>query len=158
MKKTIVETTIARIDQYKNAINYPELWENEFVQESKELGMPGAPLRDTSSPVERIITKKELTVEILKEWIRQDESRIFMYKLEIEQLEKALEVLTSQEKYIIECKYFNNMFWRDIELSINNNIRQTNYVTQGRLKQINKEAIDKLRIILEPFYAQFRAI
>lgn len=153
-KKSCVETTMARIEQYTYAINNPDLWESELLPEGREIGMPGAPLRNTSSPIERFIARKELTIDMLKDWIRDDESRIFMYKLEVEQIEKALEALTPQEKYIIELKYFSNMTWKEIEYNVNDKFK--NYISQERIRKINKESVDKLKVILEPFYMQFR--
>lgn len=156
-KKSIVDTTVARIDQYKYAIGHPEMiMDRQYSFNSREIGMPGAPLRNTASPVERFITDKELTIDVLQEWIKDDESRVFFKKLEVEQINLALNSLTPQEKYIIDLKYFNDMFWRDIEINFNGKFRQKNYLSYEMLKKINKDALDKLSSILQPFYNQFQ--
>lgn len=155
-KKSLVETTLARIDQYNYAIDNPNMIADLCYKiETREPGMPSSPLRNTESPVEKVLEEKELTVEILKEWIKEDESRIFFTKLEVEQIEIALTGLTLEEKFIVESKYFNNLFWREIELNFNNRFRGQNYVSDERLRKINKEAIQDLEIILQPFYKQF---
>ncbi|MDF2878613.1 MAG: hypothetical protein K0S30_1709 [Clostridia bacterium] len=154
-KKSLVDTTLARIEQYKYAIAHPELRENYFSISNREIGMPGAPLRSTASPIEKIVVENELTEEILNEWIREDRSRIFIIKLEIDQIDIALEgSLTKQERAIIKWKYFDNMFWKDIEINYNNEFRQKNYVSQERLKQNNKDSLKTLEYILAPFYKQ----
>lgn len=153
-KKSLVDTTLARIEQYKYAIAHPEVRENYFSISNRELGMPGAPLRNTSSPIEKIVTENELTEETLKEWIKEDQSRIFIIKLEIDQINGALESLTKQERSIITWKYFDNMFWKDIEINFNDDFRQKNYVSHEMLRKINKESLKKLEYILEPFYKQ----
>jgi hypothetical protein len=154
-KKSLVDTTLARIEQYKYAIAHPELRENYFSISNREIGMPGAPLRSTASPIEKIVVENELTEEILNEWIREDRSRIFIIKLEIDQIDIALEgSLTKQERAIIKWKYFDNMFWKDIEINYNNEFRQKNYVSQERLKQTNKDSLKTLEYILAPFYKQ----
>lgn len=154
-KKSLVDTTLARIEQYKYAIAHPELRENYFSISNREIGMPGAPLRSTASPIEKVVIENELTEEILNEWIREDSSRIFIIKLEIDQIDIALEgSLTKQERAIIKWKYFDNMFWKDIEINYNNEFRQKNYVSQERLKQTNKDSLKTLEYILAPFYKQ----
>lgn len=156
-KKSSVETTLARIDQYKFAIAHPEMWYKDYIPEGKEPGMPGKPrVGYVSDTMTNYIIGKDLTIDILKDWVKDDESRIFIIKLEVEQIEKALDGLTSQEKYIIQLKYFEKMFWKDIELNFNVKFRQKNYITYEMLKKSNKEALDKLEQILSPFYNQFR--
>ena len=79
IKKSILETTNARIKAYTDAMNNPELiasW--GYSINTRELGMPGAPLRNTSSPIEREICDSELTIEIIKEWIAEDMGRIYI--------------------------------------------------------------------------------
>ncbi len=155
IKKAYVETTLARIEQYKFAIAHPEMWVKYYVPSGKEIGMPGAPLRNTQSPIERELTMKELTVDTIKDWIQDDENRIFLPKLKVEQIEMALEALTKQQKAIIEYKYFENMNWKNIEINFNKQYRQMNYITVAGLRKINSDSIDKLIEILGPFYNQF---
>lgn len=158
-KKSLVETTLARIEQYKFAIAHPEMWVKDYIPTvEREIGMPGAPLRNTSSPVEKFMIEKELSEEMIKEWIREDESRIFIKKLEVEQIELALDGITSQEKYIIELKYFNGLSWKEIELNYNEKFKQRNYVGYEWLKKVNKEAISKVEDILMPFYDRFNIV
>jgi hypothetical protein len=78
--------------------------------------------------------------------------------LEIEQVEKALEGLTPWERYVVGIKYFDNLSWRNIEVSFNKQFPQKNDLTDERLKQINGIAIGKLTEILEPFYTQYESI
>lgn len=156
MKKAFVEATLARIEQYKFAIEHPEMW-------YKEISLPSSldVSKNTNignSVVENRVIGKSLNEEIIKKWIEDDESRIFFKKLELEQIDKAMESLTKQERYIIELKCFDNIFWRDIEISYNDQFRQKNYVTFEALKRIKKDAINKLYQILKPFYKQFKII
>lgn len=157
-KKSLVETTLARIEQYKFAIAHPEMWFKDYISSGRELGMPGAPLRNTSSPVEKFIMDKELNEETIKEWISNDESRIFITKLEVEQIDLALKSLTGQEKYLIELKYFDDMSWREIEENFNNKFKHRNNVSFEMLKKKNKEALSKVQDILKLFYNQFSMV
>lgn len=153
-KKSIVETTLARIEQYKIAANNPDAWEKLYVPQYIEIGMPRA--KSIKSPVEASLMTKELTIGTIKEWIAEDESRIFLLKLEVDQIDKSLIRLTKHEKYIIECKYFEGLFWKDIEINFNEVYRQKNYITVSGIRKINKEALLKLEEVLEPFFHKFK--
>lgn len=154
--KSIIDTTNSRIQAYTEAINNPELiasW--GFSSGNRELGMPGAPLRDTSSPVEREICDNELTVEIIKDWIRDDKSRIYRYKLQISIIESSLASLTAQERYIISLKYFEKMNWSNIEFNFNNEFKQKNDITSEQTKKMNAKSIINLLKIITPLESTF---
>lgn len=130
VKKSTVDTTNARIQAYTDAINNPELIKSwSFSANTRELGMPGAPLRNTSSPVEREVCEEMLNIDLIREWIVEDKSRIYRYNLQINIIESALKALTIQERYIIELKYFERMCWNNIEISFNEQFKQKNDVT-----------------------------
>lgn len=155
-KKSIVDTTNARIQAYTDAIINPELiksWSYEI--NTRELGMPGAPLRNTSSPVEKEVCASILTVDLIREWIEEDKSRIYRYKLQINIIESSLEALTEQEKYIVEKKYFERMSWSNIELNFNKEFKQKNDVTYEQTKKINLQATDNLLLIISPLENAF---
>ena len=61
-----------------------------------------------------------------------------------------------QERYIIECKHIEKMFWRDIEISFNEKFRQQNYLTVSGLKKVNRSALEIMAKILEPYYTRFK--
>lgn len=150
-KKAIVENAEVRIETWEYALAHPELWENVYFSPGRtgELGMPLPPLRSNKSPVELSLEYKEITSENIKEWIREEESRIIFTKLEVMQIENAINGLTQWEKYIIECKYFEGMAWRSVEINFNDKFKQKNDLTEERIKQINREAIKKVENILK---------
>lgn len=154
-KKSVIETTLLRIENYQEAINDPESFTHIFLSSPREPGMPRSTGKITSS-VELAITDKEKAVELLKEWIKDDKSRIYPYQIEIEQINGALAALTKQQRFIIECKYFENMFWRDIEISFNDRFRQQNYITVSGIRKMNSEAIELIAKILEPYFNRFK--
>lgn len=154
-KKSIVETTLARIEALKNAINNPDEFRSLFLGTSREPGMPKS-TGGYRSIVEIEVTDKERAIEILKEWIDEEKSRIYPYQIELEQIDGALNALTKHQRFIIELKYFEGMFWRDIELTFNDKYRQQNYITYEGLKKMNKEALEVLTRILEPYYTRFK--
>jgi len=86
------------------------------------------------------------------EWISEEQSRIFHTRLEVTQIESALNALTQQERFIIECKYFEGMNWRSIEVNVNTKYREANYITEAGIRKINSKALDKIKIVLDSFY------
>lgn len=156
-KKSVVETTLARVENYKETINNPDSFEYVFLGSPREPGMPRS-TGGKKSLVELAIEDKEEAIETLRQWIKDDQSRIYPYQIELEQIDGAMGALTTQERFIIECKYFENMFWRDIEINFNDKFRQQNYITYEGLKKMNKEALELLARILEPYYTRFKTL
>jgi len=148
-KKAIVESAEARIEAWNNALMHPEMWEKDYIPPSQPLGMPFPATRNIQSPVEKIVEHKEVTTEMIKEWIKEEESRIFFLKLEVKQIEIALNGLTQWERYIIECRYFDGLTWRNTEINFNEKFKQRNDLTEERIRQINREALKKLEMIFQ---------
>ncbi|WFA10352.1 hypothetical protein [Tissierella sp. Yu-01] len=154
-KKSIIETTLLRIDQFKEAIKDPYSFSGVLLGTSREPGMPSSNNGGGSS-VEIAIEDKEKAIELLHEWINDDKSRIYHYQIEKEQIDAALGALTKQQRYIIECKYFEDMFWRDIEINFNDKFRGQNYITISGIRKMNSDALNMLADILEPYYNRFK--
>ena len=72
-KKSIIETTLLRIDTYKKAIEDPDTFYNVFLGSSRELGMPRGTSSNYSS-VESAMINKEESIEknIKREKIRNE--------------------------------------------------------------------------------------
>ena len=151
-KQSVVETTLARIENYKETKNNPDSFTHIFPEQSREPGMPKG--TGISSLVENAVTNKEKAVYILNQWIKDDCSRIYPYQIELEQLNGALNALTKQQRFIIECKYFEGMFWKDIEVLINDKFRQRNFITVSGIRKLNTEALIMLRNILKTYYSR----
>lgn len=157
-KRSVIETTLLRVEQFKEAIKDPFSYNGVLLGTSREPGMPSSGNGGGGSSVEFAVENKERATELLEEWIKDDQSRIYPYQIEKEQIDAALGALTRQQRYIIECKYFEGMFWRDIEVVFNEQFRQKNYITYEQLKKLNKDALDLLANILEPYYSRFKIL
>lgn len=155
-KKSVIDTTRERIKVFQNALEHPEDHWGIFLGSSWAIGIPRGEGYGGTSAVEFSVLTEEEERELLKQWISDEQSRIYPLEVEVRQIEGALSALTKQQRFIIECKYFEEMFWRDIEISFNNTFRQQNYITYEGLKKINKEAVEVLAGILEPYYMRFK--
>ena len=155
-KKSIVDITKARIQAYTEAIDNPELISSwSYSINTRELGMPGSPLRDTSSSVEKEVCAAILTIELIREWIAEDKNRIHRCNLQTEIIEGALKALTEQERYIISLKYFEKMNWNNIEINFNSQFKQKNDITSGQVRNINEQAVETLLMIITPLKSTF---
>lgn len=154
-KKSIIETTLIRIETFKKAMEDPDSFWGVFLGTPREPGMPRGDGGGSSS-TEREIIDKEEAVQLLRSWIEDDKSRIYPYQVEVEQIDAALGALTKQQKFIVESKYFERMFWNDIEINFNTKYRQKNYITVSGLKKMNTEALELLAEVLKPYYKRFK--
>jgi hypothetical protein len=156
-KKSFIETTKARIEVFEKALNSSEQdnWDVFLYASPTERMLSGASSGQGSS-VEYTLLRGEKRAERLKQWIKDEQSKIYPLEIEVGQIEGAMEALTKQQKHIIECKYFEEMFWRDIEISFNDTFRQQNYITVSGIRKMNSEALDILAGILKPFYERFK--
>ena len=104
--------------------------------------------KNNNSPVENRVIKQIVTREMVKQWIKDDKSRLRILEYETKQIEIALGSLTEEENYIIECKCIDNWKWRQIEISFNDKFRRGKEITEERLKDIKEEALKKMKEIL----------
>jgi hypothetical protein len=159
IKKAELDSTYARIAVYEQALKSNNLHIlGYYTKQSPDAGMPRA--RRNISMVEAEYfatdTESQLTRELVDEWIREEHDRIYMKRIEVEQIEAAMNSLTKQERFIVECKYFDLMSWRDIEISYFNTFKEP--IIDKSLQAKNGQALTKLTLILMPFYAKFICI
>lgn len=151
--KAEVITTLQRVEVWEEALKAGELWAFEY-HSSPTLGMPHA--TTTASPTEQTASQREVTVELVQEWIEEDKSKIRYKTVEIEQIDEALKALTKEQKTVIESKYFEAMTWRNIEIEFNEKYSVGRvYIKTDGLKLINREALEILWQILGPLFQRY---
>ena len=155
-KKSVIETTLARIETYQEAISNPDIHRGLFLGSSKEPGMPMSSTYGGTSAVEYAILSKEDEIKLLHEWISDDRSRIYPYQIELQQIDGALGALNKQQRFIIEYKYFEGKFWRELEKDFNEEFRGHNYITVEGIRKMNRQAIELMEKILKPYYNRFK--
>ena len=127
--KAKISTIKERIKIWKNALESDEIVILDVPETT--LGMPRAKYRITS-PVEKEVEYKELDRKKIKEMIREEQSKLFILETEVNKLDIAFSVLPQKDMFLIECKYFENMNWRDIEEAYNKKYNKK--VTEKRLR------------------------
>ena len=151
--KAEVITTLQRITVWEEALKKGELWlfENNI---NRMLGMPRS--TTVTSPTENAVGSREVTRELVEEWIEDDKSRMHFKKIEIEQIGEALKALTGEQRTIVESKYFEERTWRNIEILFNerHSVGRV-YVTGEMLRKTNKESLETLWDILGPLLQRY---
>ena len=150
--KADVETTLSRCQVWQDMINNNDL-ESLIYTPTRIEGMPKA-LR-INSPVESEVMQRCATIEGVQSWIKEDTSRIFFKKLEVEQIEGALRALTPEQRFVIEQKYFDETFWSNIEINFNNKFNNRAPIQKDRLKEIKTNSLKIITDILTPFYERY---
>jgi len=151
--KAEVITTMQRVSVWEEALKSGELWlfENSV---SRILGMPHS--ITTTSPTEQTVNQREVTAELVQEWIDEDKSKIRYKTVEIEQIDEALKALTREQRTVIESKYFEAESWRSIEILFNEQYSVGRiYIQTDGLKLINREALEILWQILGPLFQRY---
>lgn len=122
---------------------------SEFINsETDTYGMPKT--KNNDSPVETEIIIHEVTRDMVKQWIKDDKSRIRPIKNKVKQIEIALGSLTEEENYVIECKCIDNWKWVQVETGFNEKYRtKENGITIERLKRIKMQALKKMKEIID---------
>lgn len=119
----------------------------EFIDTQPDTyGMPKA--RNNNSPVEKEVVIHEVTREMVKQWIKDDQSRIRPIKQQVKQIEIALGSLTEEENYVIDCKCIDNWKWVQVEIGFNEKYRDENKITIERLKRIKIEALKRMKDVI----------
>lgn len=153
-----IETTLARIETYEKALKNPTSYTDISLSSQADMGSIKGKGGVPSSPVEQSLIRKEgneqEVMESLREWIKEDKSRIYPLQIEKEQIDGALNALTKEQRHVIECKYFDDMFWKDIAESVNDNFRKVSCITGSGAKKINATSLEMITKILNLYYSR----
>ena len=151
--KAEVMTTLQRIMVWEQALKSGELHLFEYTA-SRILGMPHS--TSTISSTESTACSREVTSELVQEWIDEDKSKVRHKTVEIEQIDEALKALTKEQRTVIESKYFESETWRNIEILFNerHSVGRV-YITVEMLRKINKETLGILWEILGPLFQRY---
>jgi len=154
--KALVDTTMLRISELEKILRGTGDDVLELVIEPPEEVYPGMPKvqGQISKPVEVSVLKREVAREIVQKWINDDKRDILVLKLEVEQIESALNALSREQLFVVESKFFEKWTWSAIEKEFNEKFRNVynSYVGDAGIRKIKREAVGILCNILRNFY------
>ena len=151
--KAEVITTLQRVEVWEEALKSGQMW----LFENSVSVIPGMPhATTTTSPTEHIASQREVTAEMVQEWIDEDKSKMRYKTVEIEQIDEALKALTREQRTVVTSKYFECMTWRSIEIMFNelHSVGRV-YIQADGLRLINREALGILWQILGPLFQRY---
>lgn len=138
--KAKIATIAERINVWEKALDEGV---NIFMKVPEStLGMPRAKNK-INSPIEDIVLNEEMNEKQVKEMIKIEKNKKTALEYEVRKLDIAFSILNEKDMFLIECKYFENMDWVDIENSYNNTFKKV--LTVKGLK--NKMTNIKLKIL-----------
>lgn len=152
LKKTLIKASEDRISLYETMIEKPEIIENYYTKSNVENVLPKTFSGNKSSIVEKTFDMRDSKIKEIKQLINKEKSDNFFLKQELNQIDKAMEALSEEEQYILECKYIENMLWAKVEFKFNERFREEDYITTSGIRKISNKAIEKINKIISPFY------
>lgn len=157
--KSYVESHRIEIAQYEEVLNNQNTGElMGYYGLSFNYGLPRS--KKNVSPVEceviAVERQKEVTRDMLKQWILDGKSAIYWLEFEVKKIETALNALDDKKRFIIEMKYFHGLTWDEVLLSYNEQFRGN--IESPGIQKMNGEGIIILRSLLKPFYDKYTAI
>ncbi|MDO4282362.1 MAG: hypothetical protein Q4D02_01885 [Clostridia bacterium] len=139
----------AKVSTIKERINN---WENnkdilDFVDVPEyNLGMPRAKNK-ISNPIENQVIYKEMNKKQVEELIEIEKSKLFSLEREVKKLENAFSILSDKEMFLIECRYFENRSWENVEYNFNRKfkMKSTKKRLQNQIADIKKKILDVIK-------------
>jgi hypothetical protein len=92
------------------------------------------------------VYKNDFEIMTIKKDIKKWQNEIDELSREVKEIDIALKSLTKEEEFIIQCFYFERMFWRNIENTYEFNFKL--FKDERTLRDIRKTAIEKLKRVV----------
>jgi uncharacterized protein YuzB (UPF0349 family) len=140
------------IKYYEKLLKQEDLSELDYYKNLQYMGIKY--ISTIFSIVEKEVCKKEtahkLNHNIIRELKAKEETKILERQNQIDNIDNALAILSSEDIYIIKCKFFHMMKYKDITINFNTRFRY--YLTEQTIKKRVKNSIKKMTTIINPVY------
>ena len=140
------------INYYEKLLHQEDLSELDYYKNTKYMGIKF--ISTIFSIVEKEVCKKEtahrLNHNIVRELLAKEETKLLEKQNQIDNIDNALAVLSSEDIYIIKCKFFHRMKYKDITINFNTRFRY--YLTEQTIKKRVNNSIKKMTTIINPVY------
>jgi hypothetical protein len=150
--KSEIKVIKSNIEYYNNLLQQEDLSELEYYKNFKYMGVKY--ISTIFSIVEKEVVRKEtahkLNHSVVRELKAKEETRLLQKQNIITNIDNALEYLHEEDIYIIKCKFFHRMKYKDITLNFNTRFKY--YLTEQTIKKRVKNSIKKMTTIINPVY------
>ncbi|MDD5589397.1 MAG: hypothetical protein PHP92_05055 [Candidatus Nanoarchaeia archaeon] len=150
--KAEIKNIIDNIRYFEKLLQQEDLSELDYYKNIKYIGKKY--ISTIFSVVEIEVCKKEtahkLNHEIIRELKAKEETKLLERQNQLDNIENALSILSSEDIYIIKCKFFHRMKYKDITLNFNTRFKY--YLTEQTIKKRVRNSIKKMTTIINPVY------
>jgi hypothetical protein len=140
------------IAYYEQLLRQSDLSELDYYKKINYMGIKY--ISTIFSIVEKEVTRKEtahnLNSQIIRELKAKAETKLLEKQNQIDNIDNALAVLSTEDIYIIKCKFFHRMKYKDITINYNAHFRYA--ITEQTIKLRVKNSIKKMTTIINPVY------
>lgn len=150
--KSEIEIIESNIAYYEKLLQQEDLSELEYYKHAHFFG-----IRDVSivySEVENQVLKREtahkLNYKIVRELLARAKTKLLERRNQIDNIDKAINALTFENRYIVKCKYFYSMTYKDIAENYSKKFRV--YLTEQTLAKRVKDSVNKIKYRINPIY------
>ena len=142
--KVEIEMIENDIEYYKKLLQQDDLSELEYYEQKSYKGIRY--INNIFSEVEKEVIKREtahkLNYHIIRQLNAKAETRLIERQNQVKNIDNALKCLSFEDKFIIECKYFNKLRYSDI--IVNYRERFKYYLSETTIKRRLKKAVNKI--------------
>jgi len=150
--KAEIKNIIDSIKYYEQLLKQEDLSELDYYKNTKYMGIRY--ISTIFSIVEKEVCKKEtahrLNHDTIRELKAKEETKLLEKQNQLDNIDNALAILSSEDIYIIKCKFFHRMKYKDITLNFNTRFKY--YLTEQTIKKRVKNSIRKMTTIINPVY------
>jgi hypothetical protein len=150
--KCDIKNIIDTIAYYEKLLQQEDLSELDYYKNIQYMGIKY--ISTIFSIVEKTVCKKEtahrLNHDTIRELKAKEETKLLEKQNQLDNIDNALAILSSEDIYIIKCKFFHRMKYKDITLNFNKRFKY--YLTEQTIKKRVKNSIKKMTTIINPVY------
>jgi len=150
--KTEISIIESNIEYYEKLLRQEDLSELEYYKHATFFGV-----RDVSiiySEVEKQVLKREtahkMNHQIIRELLARAKTKLLERRNQVDNIDKAINALTFENKYIVKCKYFYKMTYKDIAENYSRKFKI--YLTEQTLAKRVKDSVKKIKYRINPIY------
>jgi hypothetical protein len=150
--KSEIEIIESNIAYYEKLLQQEDLSELEYYRHAHFFG-----IRDVSivySEVENQVLKREtahkLNYQIIRELLAKAKTKLLERRNQIDNVDKAINSLKIQDRFIIRCKYFYSMTYKDIAENYSRKFKY--HLTEQTLAKRVKCSVERIKYRINPIY------
>jgi hypothetical protein len=150
--KTEISIIESNIEYYEKLLKQEDLSELEYYKHATFFGVKDVSI--VYSEVEKQVLKREtahkINHQIVRELLARAKTKLLERRNQIDNIDKAINALTFENRYIIKCKYFHKMTYKNIAENYSRKFKI--YLTEQTIAKRVKDSVKKIKYRINPIY------